>query len=655
MRNRPGVTGLLSQRIPALMAVLIAVIALDVVLHNLFFGLILHFDQPDSPLLWHKLSPVVVGTVMLIVIGSALYRLVRYRFSGQAMARCYGARLVNRFDCVPEEAIALWMNENMAQRCQLQPAQLYVLDDELGINALTMGFRRRDTAIIVTWGAMQSLTRHELAGLFAYQYSQIKRYSPVDKALVDVMLSGLLLLSNWGSRLIVYGSMRQTHALRRIFNTSYILLGMLLWLAGSLGLLINRLVKWQLFARREWSIDRAAHHLTEQRGFVNCLRRIAVHELGTHIYQGYAESLAHYCFANPLSEQNSLQLWRSIPDRLNDLQPQASPLMGVVSSQQGVRQLVTTLLLPTNEQHLLEQIARQDQQRVSTRAYLRLTPRLILAPDQMRALPPEVRFAMAANDMLERAMQTSTGCREVITAIMLMRHAPPSDPLHGSGGAGDPIHALQHKSEQTSPAAISEVSQAICDALQGLDPRVYVAVFYRALKRVKPMPRIAAQPWLERLRHLIMLDQQVSLLDVLLLERVRASQQMLPEAIPGHLTGAADALTHLVDALLILSSHYIQHEDTITQLREQILIQLLGHADWPMTETQIDLGLDLAQLAGLLVRERLYMLHTLEQALWLDYPITQEQLDSMALLYWRLGLDGRDAVRRLLQHSRTLF
>ncbi len=67
-------------------------------------------------------------------------------FAGEAM----GARRLSPMDGIPEESAALHINQQLAETFLIDVPAVYVLPDEVGVNALTAGFSPRDTAIILT-------------------------------------------------------------------------------------------------------------------------------------------------------------------------------------------------------------------------------------------------------------------------------------------------------------------------------------------------------------------------------------------------------------------------------------------------------------------------------------------------------------------------
>lgn len=75
-----------------------------------------------------------------------------FRSGGHSLAKQLKARRLSWIESTPEEGAALKIAEKLANTFDLDVPSLYVLPDEIGVNALTAGFHPKDTVIILTWG-----------------------------------------------------------------------------------------------------------------------------------------------------------------------------------------------------------------------------------------------------------------------------------------------------------------------------------------------------------------------------------------------------------------------------------------------------------------------------------------------------------------------
>lgn len=609
----------------------IAIIAAIGIL-NFIFGLLVYFFDHSQSIWWHKLSPYIVMFIVVLISSSTIIKFWQYKYNGRAIAHYHQATRLKRKHAVPEELRALDINDELAEEFRVTPAHLYVLYDELGINALTVGYTDADVSIIVTWGALQAMNPDELRGMLAHEYCHIRSKAYTEHTHLEVLLAGCLTISQIGSYLIVQGTERKALAADSIFAAINLALGAFIWLIGSLGILISRILKFIIFYFRQADIDVQTCEWVEPEYLLHALTRIYVHEKGSHIYRVQSEALAHYCFANPLNEQSWFTVHPALASRIKNLHPNFGRKAVVEQkSYWNWQSVISKILLPTNEEEIQELLDAQQSSETSNLVALRLQPRYPLIKDATRALSPEVRQAMERPELLIRAMQTATGCREVIIAIFTIRQYRefiPDDVL---------------------------VSHAIVEALLKLDERVYSQILYEAVQNIGQMPTIISRQFLAKITQIIQVDNEICLLDCLLLEQLKASQGLLEEAIPIAKHNCLPAVVHLVDALLYV--HY-ENVQQVQKLREKTLKRLLSYSEYQqfadMSNQPLSLAHSLRLLSGLLVRQKFYLLALLEREIWSERIMTQDELDVMQLLYWRFGYNSEDMLQRTLRQN-SLF
>lgn len=142
---------------------LVAVL-LTIFILNLILGLLVHFFDYSQPIWWHTLSPYFVALLLFIMVWSVVTELYILRKGGHSLAKQLKARRLVKEESTPEELAALKITEHLAQTFSLKIPTVYVLPDEVGVNALTAG---------LTWGALQNLDKLELYGLLGHEFNQI--------------------------------------------------------------------------------------------------------------------------------------------------------------------------------------------------------------------------------------------------------------------------------------------------------------------------------------------------------------------------------------------------------------------------------------------------------------------------------------------------
>jgi Zn-dependent protease with chaperone function len=124
--------------------------------------------------LWHpELFQAVVSVVLIIIALGSLIKAVKLRKGGKAIALALDGRPLSTPGSDPDERELQNIVEEMSIASGVPVPAIYVLDREPGINAFAAGFRPEDAVIGVTKGAIQFLTRDELQGVIAHEFSHI--------------------------------------------------------------------------------------------------------------------------------------------------------------------------------------------------------------------------------------------------------------------------------------------------------------------------------------------------------------------------------------------------------------------------------------------------------------------------------------------------
>jgi Zn-dependent protease with chaperone function len=113
-------------------------------------------------------SAVVIGVVLL----GALFRMTQLRGGGRVVAESLGGRLLNPGSSDVDERKILNVVEEMAIAAGVPVPPVYLLEDP-AINAFAAGFRQEDAVIGITRGCIQLLSRDELQGVIAHEFSHI--------------------------------------------------------------------------------------------------------------------------------------------------------------------------------------------------------------------------------------------------------------------------------------------------------------------------------------------------------------------------------------------------------------------------------------------------------------------------------------------------
>lgn len=589
---------------------------------NLMVGIFVYPFLPTQSVIWHQFTGFIVASMLLVIIGGSIWEAYRLKNGGFALAKRLGARRIQFKTSVPEENILKNVVEEISIASGIAMPALYVMDDEVGVNAFMAGYRAQDMILVVTWGLLQTLDRHELQGVIGHEFSHIYHGDTQLNLRLVAWVGGLLVVSQIGSWIAQTGFSLQREVQReRRADALFVVLGGVIWLAGSLGVLVARFLKYAVIKQREFLADTASMQFTRNSGILQALLRIRAHHIGTQLHGVYTESISHFCFGQALHANTWVSTQPDLDTRIYALSPTALRRARVQERIIARQQSDRLRHVPDPEAHAdkRHKDATLDWQPPYPLPKVRIQPQTTGIKDAVNPLNPEYRLAATRPDIIKRALSTPTGCRELLAAILALR---------------------QRSSHELDT---HQVSRAITEALQTLDQRLHVSIFMQAVEAQGNLPASAGRQLLTRLSDIIQRDGYIGLLDILLLERVKSRLGLLPQVVPVALDQCTYTIVILIEALL-----HVQEITRVQQakVRDKILKTILSPWQFNqvvnliVTQQPVNLGLALYQLSGLLKRERMNILAAAETCLWSDTAITQEEQDVLELLYWRFGFEA---------------
>jgi Zn-dependent protease with chaperone function len=268
------------------------------------------------------LGQVALGVGLVVGLGSVT-RTASLRRGGPAVAELLGGRRVSPDTSDLEERKLLNVVEEMAIASGTPVPAVYVLDNEDGINAFAAGYSLHDAAVAVTRGALHTLTRDELQGVMAHEFSHILNGDMRLNIRLIGLLHGILLLALIGRGIVHFGP-RGRRGGRDGGGGYVIILGIALLLVGYIGVFFGKLIKAAVSRQREYLADSAAVEFTRNPdGLAGALKKIAAEAYGSRIVDHRAEELSHLFFANGLRSSmfGFLSTHPPIDDRIRRLDP----------------------------------------------------------------------------------------------------------------------------------------------------------------------------------------------------------------------------------------------------------------------------------------------------------------------------------------------
>ena len=266
------------------LAVAAVIVAVDLVLAAFYMWA---EETPQVPTdLWLG-GALATGALILIV---SLFNTLRLSSGGAAVARMIGARRIAPDTADPLERRLRNVVEEMAIASGVRVPEVYVMDGESGINAFAAGWDVSGAVVAVTRGTLQTLTRDELQGVVAHEFSHILNGDMRLNVRMIGVLAGIVFIGSIGE--FIMRSVRGSRDAKGFF-----LAGLAIFIIGYVGLFFARLIKASVARQREFLADASSVQFTRNPdGIAGALDQIRASTTGTLIGNRYAEEMSHMFF-----------------------------------------------------------------------------------------------------------------------------------------------------------------------------------------------------------------------------------------------------------------------------------------------------------------------------------------------------------------------
>lgn len=246
----------------------------------------------------------VVG-VLIVVGGSTGYKVMQLRGGGGGgVARSLGGRLVRSDTTDPDERKLLNVVEEMAIASGTAVPPVYLMEDEKGINAFAAGYTPDSAVIGVTRGCIQQLSRDELQGVIAHEFSHILNGDMRLNIRLMGVIFGIIAIGVIG-RVLLRGALYSGGGRSKKDGRAVLVMvaiGLALLIIGALGVFFGKMIKAAISRQREYLADASAVQFTRNPdGIGNALKRIGGYTFGTRIENPHADEAAHMFFGEAVS------------------------------------------------------------------------------------------------------------------------------------------------------------------------------------------------------------------------------------------------------------------------------------------------------------------------------------------------------------------
>ncbi|QHI68579.1 M48 family metallopeptidase [Tichowtungia aerotolerans] len=456
---------------------------------------------------------ITAGVTLLVILAGSIYKVIDLRRGGSRVAELLGGRRLPPNADEFYERRLLNVVEEMAIASGTSVPSVYVLYREKGINAFAAGYTPKDAVVAVTYGTLVGLTREELQGVIAHEFSHI---------LNGDMRLNLHLMGGLHGLLLIVLAGRSIFEMRvRGRGSLYVyLVAGALFVVGSIGLFFGKLIQSAISRQREFLADAAAVQFTRNpEGLAGALKKIGGLTGGSRILAPQAAGVSHMFFGNAL-RASSLATHPPLADRVRWLQPEFNGTFERVTLESLYKQLEIKEGAPALKKPphsfadaltrpadlavtgaVLQQAARRRKNTSGTAP--RQNPDALMAtigaPLQEHVIHAEKLLDAIPEDLKELA-RDPYGCRAVIYLLLI--------------DSDESVRPRQMEIIQSkADAGVIEELKKILPHLKTLAPEMKLPIFDLAVPALRQLSKGQYLPFRANLRPLIDADEQVSVFE----------------------------------------------------------------------------------------------------------------------------------------------
>ena len=250
---------------------------------------------------WQTFTAVSVAVGAVVLVGS-LYKIMILSAGGKTVAEALGGQLIPQNTDDLKQRKLLNVVEEMAIASGTPAPPVYLLVGEPGINAFAAGFSPRDAVIGVTQGTIDHLSRDQLQGVIAHEFSHIFNGDMRLNIRLMGVLNGILIIGIIGYYLLYSASFSRRGRSSGKNAGGILALAIGLMVIGFAGTFFGGLIKAAVSRQREYLADASAVQFTRNPdGIAGALKRIGGLEFGSKVENPGAPEVSHAFFAQGVS------------------------------------------------------------------------------------------------------------------------------------------------------------------------------------------------------------------------------------------------------------------------------------------------------------------------------------------------------------------
>ena len=282
-------------------AAIVALTALTTTLVVIFLYLQSEIEKPiDNALVgvWSHFSWTLTGAIalgiMAVVVMAASFKMASLASGGKIVAEMLGGKLIDPSTNDLDERKVLNVVQEMAIASGVPVPSVYLLPEK-AINAFAAGDQPHNTVIGVTRGSVSLLSRDELQGVIAHEFSHIFNGDMKLNMKLSGLLFGILVIGQIGEVLVrasITTKSKDTDESKKLQ-----VLGLGLIVIGYAGYFFGNLIKATICQQREFLADATSVQYTrDPAGIAGALKKIGGYVYRSDIESPHAHEVSHFFF-----------------------------------------------------------------------------------------------------------------------------------------------------------------------------------------------------------------------------------------------------------------------------------------------------------------------------------------------------------------------
>ena len=266
-------------------------------------------------------SWLIISAAVCSFVGIAyFYKSVKLSGGGASIAQSLGGRLLAPDTNDFYEKRLLNIVEEMAIASGMPVPHVYLMDEEIGINAFAAGFQPSDAIIGVTKGCLTKLSRLQLQGVIGHEFSHILNGDMRMNMRLIAILFGILCIGLLGRFILQLGARHSITSRARKSRTLFasssskkeggiplFFVGIGLMILGYSGVFFGKLIQSAVSRQREYLADASAVQFTRNpQAIAEALKVIGYGGVGSAIGNSRREEFSHAFFSNAIHNHFSL-------------------------------------------------------------------------------------------------------------------------------------------------------------------------------------------------------------------------------------------------------------------------------------------------------------------------------------------------------------